>query len=165
MLCSVSSFAQQKGGVGVCNGYNLKHCSFYMTPETNVTLTTANEYYTIKGTMNNGTSFGWSCIGDSAIVYSYKDSCIHTFWGNSDMKANKLCTITYALFRNSEAAPFDDGCVTPRTLEYANSYVGMTINRDIWIHTNDTLYIKAKSTAANTTLTIYQLQINLKSYY
>ena len=78
--------------------------------ETATILTTADQYYKISGTFTDGLDKGFTISESGTITYNCAGG-MFLLNGTSDLKANKTCEITYALFLNGA----NTGKITPFT--------------------------------------------------
>lgn len=160
LLACYACMAQQKGGAGHANGYYTSHISVYLAADSTTSLTTASTYYPIKARFTNGNAVDFTLIPNVGIKYTHPDSHTFIFFGSSNAYANKSCTLTYGLFKNSEANPVNGG-VTPVTFSNANSYKDFSINRQCTLTQNDTLKFKMMSSFDNTDITIKTLNLTI----
>jgi hypothetical protein len=111
----------------------------------------ADQYYKIGGTWA-----GSQCIGfvrDGLGMITYKNGANITFLlnGTSDVRADKNCQITYALFKNGVLVPRAE---TPHTFNFANQIANIAITAFVEnLKYDDYLEVYCKSNVANTLIT------------
>ena len=131
----------------------------YLLADTTTTATTIGTWYDMNGRFGDGYNVNFTADTDGLIYTG--ESKLFYFAGSSNASVDKVCTITYGLFKNSETSPIDVGFATPVTFSHANSYNDFSLTRFVWLSTSDTIKIKFKSTASTTVLETNQLSVSL----
>lgn len=111
----------------------------------------ADQYYKIGGTWGGSQCLGF--VRDGLGKLTYKNGANITFLlnGTSDVKADKNCQITYALFKNGVLVT---GAETPHTFSSANQIANIAITAFVEnLKYDDYLEVYCKSDTANTLIT------------
>ena len=128
-----------------------------LSAEFDTVLTNVGQDYPILGTFIDSANRNFTTSAAGEVTLTGIPGW-YAFNGVSNVKSNKVATINYTLFENGVAIP---GATTPNTFSNANSYANLSITNIIQLHTGDVLDVRAKSNTISTTLTVYNLMINL----
>lgn len=93
---------------------------------------------------------------NNRLVYTGKKSVICLFNGVSDIKVDKACEITYALFKNGSLV---SGAETPHSFASPSKYSTISITALTEVQPDDYFEVYAKCDDATVTLTINSLLI------
>ena len=126
-----------------------------LSEATNTTLATAEEYTKISGTFIDGNHRGFEVENNSLVYKGPSAVCFH-FSGASDVKSNKACEMTYALYKNSELV---ESAQTPHTFPAAARISTISITDIVELNQDDVLEIYAKSDTENTVISVLNLVI------
>jgi len=133
-------------------------CQGLTSPEETV-CTLADNYYKISGTWSGATNLGFFRDGSGKLIYKNGANINFLLNGTSDVKADKNCLLTYALFKNGVLV---SGAETPHTFNNANSFVNISITAFVQgLKYDDYLEVYCKSDQANTKITSETLTITL----
>ena len=125
--------------------------------ETATILSVAGTYYPIEGAFSDGDCAGFTLDSDTGVMtYTGAGGCF-LFNGSSNLKSDKVATVTYALFVNG----VNSNKTTPMTFEHANAYVDIGITGIATLQRGDELQVKAKSNTTSTTITVANLRVTL----
>jgi hypothetical protein len=133
-------------------------CGLYITSDTANTLELADTFYVIHASFANGENNLWTAT-DTSCIYTGTDSIIVLFNGTSQLTANKVSDIEYALFFNGETIPRDRGFVSKISVKQANAFEDISITRNYKIAPGDEVTVRAKTNTAATIITIDQLSV------
>lgn len=125
-----------------------------LTAPSNVILTNAEQYYHVTGTYSDGNALGFTTLADGKITFNGHDGTAFVMTGISDLSVDKNCKLSYGLYKNGVLIP---GAESPHDFEHANQTILLAINFLITLNRGDYLEVYAKSSIANTTLTITSL--------
>lgn len=117
-------------------------------------LGTVDTYYKIVGAFaDNGNNFRFTTASDNRATYTGNENSF-LFTGASDVKVDKVCELTYALFLNGVLV---SGAETPHDFTAASKTENISITSIIDLKRDDYLEVWAKSDTINTTLTVEDL--------
>ncbi len=119
------------------------------------TLAVAEQYYKILGTFFGSGLSRFTVSAAGVLTYTGEGETF-LLGGSSDMRCNKACELTFAVYKNGALAP---GTQSHRTVTSASKNGGLSITGLIDLATNDTLEIYAKSDTANNILTVSTLRV------
>jgi len=136
-------------------GIGKLHGQLRLQSEADTDLTTAGQYYKISGTFADGHASGFT-VTDNKLKYTGPSGVCFHFSGASDLQVSKACEIVYSLFRNGSAVL---DAQTPHTFLNPSKTSNISITSIIMLNQNDELEIYAKSNAANTTMSVKNLNI------
>lgn len=122
------------------------------------TCTDADTYYKIGGSWSdgNGSNNGFVFDGSGKITYVGESGSFMLFNGTSDLKANKVCQVTYALYKNGSLL---DNNETPTSFAHANAIRNISLSNIIPVNKGDYFEIYVKSDTASTDVTSNSLML------
>ena|SRR6056297_1321866 len=133
--------------------------TFRLSSTDTTQLDSAGTWYDIAGNFADGSLNDFSLdSGSGELTYNGTSGKWFIAFGNSDLKADKTCTITYSFAKNGSIITNADSIVT---FKNANSYRALGVNRPIQLDNGDVINVMAKSTANTTTITVYGLYVTL----
>lgn len=124
---------------------------------TNTTITEAETYYKISGTMSDGCAHNF-VVSNNKLIWKGNDNNCFMFSGVSDVKADKACMITYSLFKNGEPVV---GAQTPHDFPASAKTSTISIVAICVLDRDDELEIYVKSDTANVVISVHSLNIVL----
>lgn len=139
---------------GKTKTYLKEYAGAFLETETQMLLETQGQYYQIEGEWLNGIRNQFTVDTNGNVTYNGAGGTF-LFNGSSDLKADKVCEVTYALFLNG----VNTNKITPSTFNSANSYNDIGITGLVVLERGDTLTVRTKSDTANTTITIANLRV------
>jgi len=121
------------------------------SPET-TTCTIADTYYKISGTWGDGDdcNHGFAFDGSGKITFQGQSGAYLLFNGASDLSADKVATVTYAMYLNGALVT---GGESPVSIQHANENVNLSITNFVKLNPGDYIEIYVKSNTANTDVT------------
>ncbi|MCK5615992.1 hypothetical protein KAR91_79755 [Candidatus Pacearchaeota archaeon] len=119
----------------------------------------AETYYALEGTFTDGRLVDFTLDENTGIITYIGSGGEFVFHGTSDLQADKVCRITYAMALNGV---IQTGVTTPVDILSANKSGNISINRPITLVTNDTIQVKMKSDTANTVVTVNSLNLVIR---
>ena len=122
------------------------------------TLTTADLYYKIAGTWGDGLLENFEIDAGGKLTFNGCSGTGFLFNGVSDLKVDKVCTLTYGLYLNGSLV---SGAETPHDFTAASKVESISITKIISLTPGDEIEIYAKSNAATTSLTSETLLITM----
>ena len=113
------------------------------------TCTTPDQYYKIAGTWidGSGSNNNFTFDGTGKITYVGESGRYFLFNGASDIQANKVSRVTYALYINGALAT---GAETPADIKTANASRNISITHVLQLTNSDYFEIFVKSDTAST---------------
>ncbi len=118
----------------------------------------ADSFYVIQGIWTDGDecNFGFEYDGLGKITYKAQDGVFFLLNGVSDLQADKVCTVTYALVANGTV---DTTFQTPTDFTAANKISNISITNFIKSQRGDFYQVAVKSNVANTQVIHNTLQL------
>jgi len=128
-----------------------------LTPDTTLAFAAANTFEKIVGTWLDGGLFKFTSDGLGALTYTGPDAWF-LFNGVSDLQVNKVCELSYALYKNGA---FVDGTETPHTFTSAAKTSNISITRICELQTGDIIEVYAKCDGVTFIATFKSLIVTL----
>ena len=119
----------------------------------------AGTWYPMLGTFSDGALTDFTLDASGILTFTGEDPCLCSFIGTSDLEADKVCKVYYAL---SLKGVIQSGVQTPAKFENANSTENISINRPALLSKDDTLQVFMKSDTTNTTVQVNTLNLLFK---
>lgn len=128
-----------------------------LTEESSITLVDADTYYNPVGVYSDDMNKLFDTDSSGFITYLGKRGRFLVV-ADADFKVDKVCTLHCAISIN-DSVEEKISCI--KTMEHANSYVSVASCNIIDLDKGDVIKPITKSSVANTTVTYYDLMINL----
>jgi len=120
-------------------------------------LVLADTYYPVSGNFTDGSIKNFILSSNGELKYiGYGNTFLLS--GVADIKVNKLCQITFGLYKNGMLC---ENAETPHTFTGADRIHSIAITRLVYGEHDDIYQVYAKSSEVNTDLTVEGLAVNL----
>jgi hypothetical protein len=129
-----------------------------LTAAEDTPMAVAGDYYQVQGVFADGDIKNFSLAADGTLTYSGMSGNVFLLSGSSDLAGNKVCEVTYSVFVNGVLAP---GAQTPHSFKNAAETQNISITGLLSLNNGDAITVRAKSDAANTTITVSTLTVTL----
>ena len=120
-------------------------------------LTDSATWYKLSDNIVDGDCVGFELDGSGTLTYTGPNGKVFLFVGNANIKADKVCDVTFALYKNGL---IKSDAKTPVTFDHANSYQQISINRGLSLNHGDTLEVFANSSVNTTALNVFFFSIS-----
>lgn len=161
LFLSINCYSQQIGGTGHDNGYYVSTASLYLAADSTTVCTLADTWYPFKARLVDGHNVDFEFIKDAGIIYSRGQNKEFTFFGNAHAISDKAASVTFQLVIGVDTIM---GGSSTQTFHNANEYEDFNLNRHITLDGsdgNDTLKFFMKSSQANTSITLKELNLTI----
>jgi len=141
--------------IGPGNGL-LPRGQLYLTAPAQVAYAASNTYEKIAGTWAGNELFMFETNANGTLTYKGPDNTACLFTGSSDLRASKITTLTYGLFKNGELVPLAE---TPIGVQVPGRVRNVSITAIVTLNSGDYLEVFSKCPDDTVTLTAETLSI------